>query len=562
MPPPPAALGPDEVRTLVSELCHRGAADPAACLAANGLYRNAVTVREPAELIRAVDQRVLGQPGSAEDLRQRIMFQRMTMSNHAFYVFDPTYEAMVVLLANSRCVGATAGSPRGRARVSALHRVDPGSGCGAFPTGADGRHLGAIGGATVNPLNRRSFLSGVVGAGVALRLRSVAGAAQASPAGRRPRMLIHILAQGGIDAILTTNPKSKSSIDPRVDLPYGEREITESGPVALGPLFAPLAPYLKHAAILNGVAGGTVAHLYGVRQAHQLRSRFPSGSPGLTGTIGAALGAGTPLTDARFLPADPFLDVDPSNGRSMTFRAFRRREMNLLEGLSRIAHNEQRRAVTLSALARARQTGTSAERLPLEVVEAVLGRLAPHELPPLPELEEAHNAQILRDTLALLRFRVAPTVFIHTGDWDTHADNEVLQRKAAKDFIPFMQALFDGISSQRTIDGSLLADEVGVVIMSELGRFPILNPAEGKDHFPELPVILMGPGIRPGMYGETDMLMAARPISFRTGKPSGAADDRVPTVDDLGATILSWFGVQERESLGYTGEPISALLDV
>jgi hypothetical protein len=52
--------------------------------------------------------------------------------------------------------------------------------------------------------------------------------------------------------------------------------------------------------------------------------------------------------------------------------------------------------------------------------------------------------------------------------------------------------------------------------------------------------------------------MAGLPISAETGKPGNARRSIQPNLDDLGASILRWFGVDPVEA-GYTGRPLDFL---
>ena len=133
------------------------------------------------------------------------------------------------------------------------------------------------------------------------------------------------------------------------------------------------------------------------------------------------------------------------------------------------------------------------------------------------------------------------------------------QTAAAQVTMPALAYFFGELARRRSRSGGVLADEVGVVISSELGRFPILNDAAGKDHLPELPMVLAGPGIRPGQYGETDGRLLGTPVSPRTGRPGRSRRDFVPTLDDVGASILHWFGLEDTRSFGYDGRQLDFL---
>jgi hypothetical protein len=114
--------------------------------------------------------------------------------------------------------------------------------------------------------------------------------------------------------------------------------------------------------------------------------------------------------------------------------------------------------------------------------------------------------------------------------------------------------------SESTADGIPLAHQVGFVISTDVGRFPFLNEYRGEDHFPEYPVILMGPGLRAGQYGRTDRNMVSTPISLQTGRSSSSAKDVIPTLEDVGTTVLQWFGIDDTESVGYVGRRLDFLL--
>ena len=75
-----------------------------------------------------------------------------------------------------------------------------------------------------------------------------------------------------------------------------------------------------------------------------------------------------------------------------------------------------------------------------------------------------------------------------------------------------------------------------------------------------VPAILIGPGIVPGRYGGTDRYLMSSPIRWETGLPSARGGEARPTLDDLGATLLAWFGVEDRARLGYWGRPFGFLL--
>ena len=75
-----------------------------------------------------------------------------------------------------------------------------------------------------------------------------------------------------------------------------------------------------------------------------------------------------------------------------------------------------------------------------------------------------------------------------------------------------------------------------------------------------MPFLLLGPGVAPGQYGETDQRMVSTPISVKTGKPSHSKADFVPNIDDIGATLLHLFGIEDTYAVGFDGRRLDFLL--
>jgi uncharacterized protein (DUF1501 family) len=103
-----------------------------------------------------------------------------------------------------------------------------------------------------------------------------------------------------------------------------------------------------------------------------------------------------------------------------------------------------------------------------------------------------------------------------------------------------------------------LADEVVLVVCSEMGRSPLLNSQDGKDHWTYTSAMLVGPGVRGGLVaGGFDDDGLGRPTALSTGEPS---DKGVAlTSAHLGATVLALGGVDPGDYLEGI-DPVSALL--
>jgi uncharacterized protein (DUF1501 family) len=133
------------------------------------------------------------------------------------------------------------------------------------------------------------------------------------------------------------------------------------------------------------------------------------------------------------------------------------------------------------------------------------------------------------------------------GGWDTHDGNQDVGPQL-DDFFGDLGEIFDHL--HRTPGGSApwLADEVTVVVMSELGRTPKFNGSQGRDHWIYASALVAGSGVRGDtVVGQTDEGLIAEAIDFETGRPSGNGD--FLGTENLGAALLELGGVDPTEFL-------------
>lgn len=170
----------------------------------------------------------------------------------------------------------------------------------------------------------------------------------------------------------------------------------------------------------------------------------------------------------------------------------------------------------------------------------------------------AEHAELALECLQRGLSRVAMVEFYgHMGlTWDTHGANN--NQSAAYDEL--FGALSGVMTSLRERPGELapsLADEVCVVVMSEMGRYPLLNSRQGKEHWTYTSALLLGAGVRGGQSigGYDEETYRGVGVDLETGGPGGSL--LVP--DHLGATLLAIGGHNvEAELPG--AEPIAAAL--
>lgn len=125
--------------------------------------------------------------------------------------------------------------------------------------------------------------------------------------------------------------------------------------------------------------------------------------------------------------------------------------------------------------------------------------------------------------------------------WDTHADNDKAHReKLGPTLDRSLAALLEDLDQRGLLESTV------VIVMGEFGRTAHLNPAYGRDHWPECWSVLLGGG---GLEG---------------GQVIGASDeqgayvaDRMISMGDVFATIYKAFGIDwEKEYMHPIGRPI------
>jgi hypothetical protein len=433
-------------------------------------------------------------------------------------------------------------------------------------------------------LTRRELHRGLLSLLALAACRPVAGPGPGPIAGARPRRagprkLLHINLGGGSDVLYSIDPKEPREVRPRIDPVFAPDQIVTRGELRLAPHWAPLARHLDRVQVIRGIQCSTVAHQTGCIQTRQLRRDVVSA----TGETAVAVMA------RAIDPEAPVACVQLGNGDG-TFstgpRSFADGKLgSMLEQLLGLANQDAVRDVLSAELAAelaaaGRTAGTGAE--PLRAVEHLLTAMKGKSPPSPPALESLQGLDLGRLTLPpwfprqrflgytmrqalqlewalfVLQHDLSPAVYLEsTYLWDTHVESS-LQDPQAACFAALLAHLLDQLHQLRGADGTPLIDQVGVILTSgELGRFPYTNTQRGKDHFPQIAALLIGPGLRPGGFGETDRELTGTPVSLATGRPGRGGS--LLTLDDLGRTLLEWAGVPAAD-LGYGGRVLDFAL--
>ena len=129
----------------------------------------------------------------------------------------------------------------------------------------------------------------------------------------------------------------------------------------------------------------------------------------------------------------------------------------------------------------------------------------------------------------------------HSGSWDTHSDNDKTHRdRLTPPLDRTLTTLIDDLDERGLLDTTL------VIAMGEFGRTPVINPNQGRDHWPNCwSLALSGGGIKTGqVVGSSD-------------EKGFNVESRVVSMGDLYATIYKALGIDWRkEYMSPIGRPI------
>ncbi len=124
--------------------------------------------------------------------------------------------------------------------------------------------------------------------------------------------------------------------------------------------------------------------------------------------------------------------------------------------------------------------------------------------------------------------------------WDTHGNNFPAVKSLCEVLDPAWATLMKDLQDRGMLDTTL------IVWMGEFGRTPVINPSQGRDHYPNAwSGVLAGGGIKGGQaYGRTS--------------PDGTTiEDKPTTVPDFLATVCKALGIDpEKQNPSHGGRPI------
>jgi len=398
-------------------------------------------------------------------------------------------------------------------------------------------------------MHRRQFLAGAGAALAALGLPLAARAAT-SPTDRK---FVFVFNPGGWDPTRVFAPEFSN---PNVSMEAGAARATVSGiPIVDHPARPSVRAFFEafgsQSLVLNGVMVRSIAHeicsmimMTGsssglspdwpaiLGYADRSRTTLPSlvlGGPSYPGDLGVAVARTGNNGQLEALLSGSALDMSDVAVRE----------------ISRPAENVIDRYLQRRAAARA--LGTKSE---LEA--ALTGDLsaAMDEVMDLKDLRYTmdfstdgtltQQAQVAAQALSL---GVSRTVTLAHGNggaafgWDTHADNDNGQSPLFEDLFSGLLSLMAALQGTPGTSAPTLADETTVVVLSEMGRTPLLNEVLGKDHWPYTSVLMVGPHVTGGrVVGGFDDAYYGKLVDPASGDVTSSGE--VLSAEMVGATLL------------------------
>jgi hypothetical protein len=165
---------------------------------------------------------------------------------------------------------------------------------------------------------------------------------------------------------------------------------------------------------------------------------------------------------------------------------------------------------------------------------------------------------VLAAAFALEAFQrnIARCVGFGLGGFDTHTANQRQHARRLQELFGVIAAIVRRLDAtpHPTRHGTRLSERTHILVVSEFCRTPQLNPAGGRDHYPNNSALVISPRFRPGVHGKTDPEQLL-PVGVRR-----FADGVRPIAPpDLLATFVAAFGIDPRRYLR-DGEVVRELL--
>ncbi|MEM9702025.1 MAG: DUF1501 domain-containing protein [Planctomycetota bacterium] len=400
------------------------------------------------------------------------------------------------------------------------------------------------------PVTRRTALAAAASMGLSFALPPLSARAASRRGEEREKSLLILWMQGGMSQLETFDPHPGTSIG---------GPTTTIGTSLKGVQFADLLPQsAEHAHKLNVVRSMVSAEGDHERATYFLKTGFRP-DPTVQHPAAGAVAAGVQPPAGLEIPAHIALNPGqwPPRGGYLGpgLDAFQVHEpgrppANLRDVAT--PNRRKRRLAGLEALSQSFAFGRPGQLRRTRHAEATEEALRMMDSPQVKAFEideEPDELKAAYGDTAFGRGCLTARRLIETGvravevtldGFDTHADNFGGMRTQTETLDPALATLLDDLTNRDLLDSTI------VLVMTEFGRTPRINPLDGRDHWPKGFSCLVGGGglVSGRVIGATD--------------PSGEKDPTDPVqVQDLYATIYAALGIDhEYEEMTPIGRPL------
>ena len=399
-------------------------------------------------------------------------------------------------------------------------------------------------------LSRRDALTAAAGLGLTFALPPLAAKAARRRGGDREKSLLVLWLQGGMSQL--------ESFDPHPGSPTGgpTKAVGTSLPdIQFADLFERTAEHAHHLNLVRSLVSAEGDH---ERASYFLKTGFRP-DPTLKHPAAGAVAAAVNPPEGLDIPAHVALNPGqwPPRGGYLGARldAFQVHDpggppANLTDVAT--PHRRARRLAGLDTLSKSFAAGRPGQLERTRHAETTAEALAMMDSPQVKAFEIADEPAALKAAYGDAKFGRGCLVarrLIETGvravevtldGFDTHADNFGGMATQAAILDPALAALLKDLTDRDLLESTV------VLVMTEFGRTPRINPLDGRDHWPKgFSCLLGGGGLASGrVLGATD--------------PLGEADPADPvSVPDLYATVFAALGVDwTYEEMTPIGRPL------
>jgi len=132
----------------------------------------------------------------------------------------------------------------------------------------------------------------------------------------------------------------------------------------------------------------------------------------------------------------------------------------------------------------------------------------------------ADQARVAAEAIAI---GLSRTAFIEADvSFDTHTGNTD-QIGLYEETFAGLLTLMDLLETTPSFQGGNLVDDTVVLVLSEMGRTPVLNSDSGKDHWPFTSCVVTGPGVKGHqVVGATSETLVSEAVDHDTGRISAS----------------------------------------